>query len=313
MAIDVPFTVDADLDLGRASQPWLRGPGADVRICRGAVPMDLRRVEHANKNWQCAGERALVRGPRGTRCVVEGGRSIVYAVSPSADPMDVRLFLMGQPWLALAAQRGLLPLHASAVRVGAAVHAFGGVDGAGKSTLVAALAAGGHVFFGDDSLLLEQAAAADELCCYAYKDLKLDRKGAALANVSLGSRASTRESYGKHYVQLPKGRQGPRPAVCRLKTLSLLVGSAQPRCTVATLAGRRAMEALHRAIRRRGLVAAIYGTKRYADWMARIVGAVEVRVVRRSMEDHLFQSALAAIAATLPAAASDDGGPGKAD
>lgn len=304
MNADVPFTVEADLELGRASQPWLRGRGADVRIHRGAVPSALRRVEQANKNWQCAGERALIHGPGGIRCLVEGGRSIVYAALPGADPLDTRLFLMGTPWLALAAQRGLLPLHASAVRVGADVHAFGGADGAGKSTLVAALANCGHAFFADDSLLLDIAPTTDELRCYAYKDLKLDRTGGVLANVPLGDRSSTGGRYAKHYVQLPGG---PPPVHCRLKTLSLLASGSTPAAWSQPLAGGGAMAALHRSIRRRGMIVAICGRKRLSEGMARIVERVEVRILRRSMDERHFRDTLATVAAMLPAPAHEAG------
>ena len=295
--IHVPFTVDADLDLGRGARPWLRGPGADVRICRGPVPTELRRVGKARKNWQWGGERVLIRGPRGMRGLVESGRSIVYAVPTGTDPLDARLFLMGTPWLALAAQRGLLPLHASAVRAGGNVHAFGGADGAGKSTLVAALANRGHAYFADDSLLLDVTLATDEVRCYGCKDLKLDRTGAELANLPLGKPASARRNYGKHYVELPGGAP---PAVGRLKTLSLLTSGPQPRCTLETLDGWHAMGALRESIRRRGLVAAICGKQRLADWMARLIERIEVRVLRRSMDDRHFHSTLATIAATLP-------------
>ena len=293
--IRVPFTVDADLDLGRAARPWLRGPGADVRICRGPVPAELRRVGQARKNWQWSGERVLIRGPRGMRGLVESGRSIVYAAPPGTDPLDARLFLMGTPWLALAAQRGLLPLHASAVRAGGDVHAFGGPDGVGKSTLVAAFSNRGHAYFADDSLLL--APDTDEMRCYGCKDLKLDRTSAELAKVQCGNPASTREGYGKHYVALP----GPVPAVGRLKTLSLLASGPRPQCIVATLDGWHAMGGLRESIRLKGLVAAICGKQRLMDWLARVIERVEVRVLRRSMDERHFHSTLATIAATLPA------------
>ena len=117
MDLDVPFTVDADLDLGRSTQPWLRSTGADVYIRRGAVPTALRGVEARRNNWECAGERVLIHSGR-MRFLVDGGRSIHYAAAPNTDPLDLRFFLLGTPWLALAAQRGLLPLHASAVAQG---------------------------------------------------------------------------------------------------------------------------------------------------------------------------------------------------
>ena len=251
----------------------------------------------ARRNWQWSGERVLIRGSRPKiRCLVEAGRTIRYAVPPGTNPLDIRLFLMGTPWLALAVQRGLLPLHASAVRAGGDVHAFGGADGAGKSTLVAALSNHRHAFFTDDSLLLDPAT--DDMRCYGYKDLKLDRTGAELAGLPLGKPASTHEGYGKHYMELPDSSP---PAVGRLKTLSLLTSGPQPQCSVAVLKGWPGMVALCGTIRRRGLIDAICGKRRLVDWMARVVERVEVRVIQRKMDEHRFHSALATVMATLPA------------
>lgn len=291
------------MELGAASRPWLRRRDADVFIRRGGVPTELPRAEQERRHWQCAGERVLIRDGRGARALVQGGRSIVYAPEPNAAPLDIRMFLMGRPWLAVAVQRGLMPLHASAVAVGSDVHAFCGPPGAGKSTLAAALCACGYDFFADDSLLLEADPSTDEMRCYAYKDLKLDRAGAELASVPrLGSRARVRpKNYRKHYVEPP--RRSPH-AGGRLKTLSLLTSVQSPQEVVAPLAGRQAIWGLRRSIHRARLVAAIAGGQGLADWMAELVARVELRVFRRSRDKRRFAGGLAAIAASLPPAES---------
>ena len=200
--LDVPFTVDADLELDGAMQPWLRR-GADVRIRRGAVPAGLRHVEQETPVWQRAGGRVLVRYPWGMRFLVEGGARIAYEAGAAAE-LDLRLFLLSTPWLALALQRGLLPLQASAVMDGAAVHAFAGPPGAGKSTLAAALSVRGYMFFTDDTLLLDPARIDGGMRCYGYKDLKLWPHGAALTRLPPGGRVRTSKSYRKHYAEPPR-------------------------------------------------------------------------------------------------------------
>ena len=50
----VPFTVDADLDLGRAAAPYLRESGADVTIRRGVVPDALPDAQSRGVAYQCA-------------------------------------------------------------------------------------------------------------------------------------------------------------------------------------------------------------------------------------------------------------------
>ena len=294
--MNVPFTVDADLPLGPSAQPWLRGQGADVRIRRGVVPTALQTVEARRRNWQCGGERVLVQA-NGMRFLVEEGRTITYAAPPGTDPLDLRLLLMGTPWVALAAQRGLLPLHASAVAQGTDVHAFSGPPGVGKSTLAAALSARGHALFADDSLLVDIDQAAAQVYCYAYKELKLARPAAALANIPLGGRAATAQGYDKHFAEAP--RRSPHTAG-HLQALHLLARSPSRRDTLATLAGRPALRALHGSLRRVRLLAAIVGTRRLTDWLVEIAGCVDVYVFRRSMDERRFHSSVSTIAAALP-------------
>lgn len=81
---------------------------------------------------------------------VERGRQVLIDPEPGADPGDIRLWLLGTALGALLHQRGLLPLHASALAVDEVAHAFCGDTGAGKSTLAAALRRRGLSVLTDD-------------------------------------------------------------------------------------------------------------------------------------------------------------------
>ena len=296
----VPFTVEADLDLGAAATPWLRTQGADVRIRRGAVPKALSSVEHEGPVWQCAAERVLIRYPWGLGFLVEGGRRISYEADGAFEDLDLRLFLLSTPWLALAMQRGLLPLHASAVAHGKDVYAFTGGSGAGKSTLAAALSARGHALFADDVLLVEPVRS-DEARCYGYKDLKLWPEGAALAGVRLGGRTRTTKDYDKRYAEPPHRS----PHTCGLLSTLHVLGRASSRVETPAglsedLAGRLAVARLYHSIHRRRLAVAILGAKRIAEWLAGLARTVRLRTFLRPMADVHFNRHLELIAAALP-------------
>jgi hypothetical protein len=81
---------------------------------------------------------------------VQDGREILVDPLPGADPGDVRLWLLGTALGALLHQRGLLPLHVSALALNDAAYAFCGDSGAGKSTLAAALHQRGLALLTDD-------------------------------------------------------------------------------------------------------------------------------------------------------------------
>ncbi len=81
---------------------------------------------------------------------MQNGTQILVDPLPDADPGDVRLWLLGTALGALLHQRGLLPLHVSALAIDGGAYAFCGDSGAGKSTLAAALHRRGLPLLTDD-------------------------------------------------------------------------------------------------------------------------------------------------------------------
>lgn len=72
----------------------------------------------------------------------------------SAAQKDIEIFLYGPVWATLCHQRGLLPLHASAILVDGHITAFAGPSGAGKSTIAASLGSFGYEVVADDILAI---------------------------------------------------------------------------------------------------------------------------------------------------------------
>jgi hypothetical protein len=89
------------------------------------------------------------------RYLVTNGREIVVSPDTDALPLDVRAYLLGTIFVVLCQQRGLLPLHASAVSSRGGVVAFLGRSGQGKSSLAAHLAQRGFAVVADDVCLID--------------------------------------------------------------------------------------------------------------------------------------------------------------
>jgi hypothetical protein len=89
---------------------------------------------------------------------VTNGREILVCPEPGALALDVRAYLLGTLFVVLCQQRGLLPLHASAVSTGQGVVAFVARSGQGKSSLAAHLAQRGFRVVGDDICLIDTSA-----------------------------------------------------------------------------------------------------------------------------------------------------------
>ena len=95
------------------------------------------------------------------RFLVRAGKEILIDLAPSSNDDEVRAYLSVACFGALCHQRGITPLHASAIDVADGCVAFVGASGAGKSTLAAALARRGHEIIGDDDCFLQLGTKAD--------------------------------------------------------------------------------------------------------------------------------------------------------
>ncbi len=88
--------------------------------------------------------------PRVAQYRVEGGSRISVEPQEGSSPGEVRLFLLGSVMGALLYQRGLFPLHGSAVETRWGAMIFVGAQGAGKSTLAAQFHRRGYSLLSDD-------------------------------------------------------------------------------------------------------------------------------------------------------------------
>ncbi|MGQ0801877.1 MAG: hypothetical protein ACT4NL_17405 [Pseudomarimonas sp.] len=125
------------------------GP-ADIRITLGKVPEHLAAPSKRGVLFEVAENEVLINVNRVGRFLISMGNQVQIDPAAGADERDVRTFLLGSVMGALAHQRGLLPIHGSAIRLAEGCAIFTGPSGVGKSTLVAALAQQGHAVLTDD-------------------------------------------------------------------------------------------------------------------------------------------------------------------
>jgi hypothetical protein len=118
--------------------------------------------------------------PGVARYRVEDGNCILIEPLPESSVEMIRLFLLGSMMGALLYQRGLFPLHGSAVETPWGGMVFVGAQGAGKSTLAAEFHRCGYRLLSDDvcavqktaqGLVILPAVAQVRLCADAYERL----------------------------------------------------------------------------------------------------------------------------------------------
>lgn len=271
------------MDLGSRVAPYLVDTGADVQITEALVPETLGTTEHKGVAYEVTEDDFLLRLPNGVRYRVQGGESISYHRPDGVSDREVALFLLGSAWGALCYQRGLLPLHASAVLAGGKVHAFTGASGAGKSTLSAALADRGYPFFTDDILIIDPAQCDEQLTCYSgQKDLKLWKDALELTRAEQGAAVRDAEDFEKYFAT---PRLSVESGSGSLASLSILYpGSREPgveRCQITPITGGNSVVRLMQSVYRPRYATAIWGRKRTYMVLAQLINDVHVQSFTR--------------------------------
>ena len=132
-----------------------------VNIRLGATPAALSAPLATAESYEANDTEFLLRLPGIASYYVRDGVEIVVNKGAGAPELDVRSYLMGNLFAVLCHQRGLLPLHASAIATRRGAVAFLGASGAGKSSIAAFLARRGHRILADDICLVDPAAPRD--------------------------------------------------------------------------------------------------------------------------------------------------------
>jgi len=129
----------------------LPGAGqADVEIRLGHVPDSLESATPQGILYQCVTGKLLLNIDRVARYLVSDGNEILIHPAPDADLDAIRLFLFGSAFGALLHQRGILPLHGSAIITPRGAVVFAGLSGCGKSTIACAFHRKGYPVLADD-------------------------------------------------------------------------------------------------------------------------------------------------------------------
>jgi len=188
------------------------------------------------------GREILLESASVGRFLVREGREILMDLAPSSDHDQVRAYLLGAVFGALCHQRGITPLHASAIDVKNGCAAFVGASGAGKSTLVAALARHGRQVIADDECFWQIGAGAEVLAWPGINGIRLwDDMRIALGFDGPGVQRQMR-GYDKYFVSISPPPNPTQPRLLRRVYQLHRVRDGSPKLT--RLYGAEAVEVL---------------------------------------------------------------------
>jgi hypothetical protein len=146
-----------------------------VQVRLGAVPNHLSGAVELDPDCFATPAQYLLNIQGVARYLVTNGREIVVDPDDAAPALDVRGYLLGSIFVVLCQQRGLLPLHASAIAGKSGVVAFLAHSGQGKSTLAAHLAQRGFRVLADDVCLIDATQPGSAMVIPTAPWLKLWR------------------------------------------------------------------------------------------------------------------------------------------
>jgi hypothetical protein len=147
----------------------------DVYIVEGKVPVVFTGPAGSNAYWAEGKEKFAFRVSGMGSFMISYGTEIIVEKGESSDAAAYTLFILGTCMGALLLQRGLVPIHGSALSLKDKEIIITGHSGAGKSTLTAALNKKGYSFLADDIAALHVEENGEPWIMPAFPKQKLWR------------------------------------------------------------------------------------------------------------------------------------------
>ncbi len=247
------------------------GAAPDVTVRFGAVPDYLDSPNAQGAAYQVSANQFLLNVEHIARYLVCNGNEIVIDRAPEASDVDVRVFLLGSVIGALLHQRGVLPLHASAIETPQGAVAFAGPVGHGKSTLAAAFHRRGYRVLADDISAISLDQAGTPVVTPAYAQLNLWADALDKLQIEKNNLRRTRiltEKYGQPVAEGFSTQPVPLCAVYELQPTN----AAQP--SLEQVSGREKLLLLRNNTFRRSVLAGM----NKAGWCEQIAFPVAQRI-----------------------------------
>ncbi len=197
----------------------------DVNVRYSQLPPPQAGASAAGPLRQVTPGEARFGLPGAARLLVRGGNEILIERQPDADDDMVRLLLVGTGMALLLHQRGLLPLHASAIVAPAGAILFMGHSGAGKSTLLNEFLRRGYPMLAEDLAAVRLDADGAAWVEPGVQSTKLWADSAAMLGRPTDGLARVRPELEKYVVPV---NEALAAAPARLAAIYTLASHNQP-------------------------------------------------------------------------------------
>jgi hypothetical protein len=269
------FTIESELELPELA-PFEGVP--DVLIRLGPVAAELEGPVKHGPGYQAAEGRYLLDVPRIARYLVTEGKDVRVAPAPGTSESSVRVFLLSSVMAAVAHQRGLLAMHASAVAVDGGAVLFAGDSGTGKSTLGAAFHDRGYPVVTDDISVIASDGDEHPMIHAGYRQVRLAADSLEHVGASLGARQEMDLGQQKYGLMVP-GVLPPTPL--RIRRMFMLAHRPAETITLRLLSGPDKVTAVVRGTYRRRMSVALGRRSAHFAQCAAVGQRIEIVAVDR--------------------------------
>lgn len=245
----------------------------------GKVPTELAGAHVRRSHFQAAPGQLLTGVIAAARFHVREGREVIVQPEPGTTERDLRSLALCSPMGALLHQRGVLPLHASAVVTERGAIAFCGRSGHGKSTLAGLFHRRGHPILADDIAAVTFDHAGRPEVAPGYPQFKMRRDSLAALGHGATGLPQVRSPHEKFGFALPQGFHTRSEPLVRLYVIE--VTESARRLELETLPGAEQLRHLIAHTYRKGYLAGLGRQPAHFQSLARLIATVRVKRIKR--------------------------------
>src|SRR5262245_43918770 len=230
-------------DIPLTSLPTTGRVGKSVDVMIEIAPGNSPIAKNAGRIvLEHSAECSLIRFQDVADFEVSTGRRIRVWPAAGAMQKDLEIFLFGPVWATLCHQRGILPLHASAIVTAGGITAFAGHSGVGKSTIAAVLGSLDYELVADDILPVAFNQGSVPGAWPYLRRLKL--RSDSIIELALTPTEPVSETLDKEkYFVRPKCASADQWS--RIERVYLLeIDQTEPRLSIDRISGAEAVRAL---------------------------------------------------------------------
>ncbi len=252
----------------------------DVTIVYGMVPTAIADAK-AGVTYSASAREFLLDMADVARYHVADGRQITIAPYPGVPDSTVRLFLLGSALGALLHQRGMLPMHASAIALDDMAILFAGASGAGKSTMAASLHQRGYPLIADDITVVYAGAQGRPIAAPAFPQMKLWAQSLTALDTPAEGLTRIRPELEKYTLPIGDGFQAaPLP----IKKLYLLHAHNKPEIEIKPVTGMAKIRVLRTQVYHRRVMEYMGADSAHFAAITALAMHTPVAIVRRSSD-----------------------------